>query len=451
MTVTMTAKKQQAHSYTLVVGMGITGLSVVRYLCALGENVVVADSRDLPPNLNLMRQLFADVDVYTGAFKPALFTEANRIVVSPGVSLANPAIQAALEKGIEVTGDIDLFAHEVKAPVIGITGSNGKSTVTALLTAMARQAGVNAVMGGNIGTPALELLGQKAELIILELSSFQIETLHRLPMLASVVLNLSADHMDRYADMGAYISSKLPIYEQAENCVLNRDDAILQTQNLSYRNVTGFTMREPADNDFGIRYIDDRRMICLGEQVLFDCARLKIQGDHNIENALAALALGQQAGLPMQDMLTALSLFGGLPHRTQWVAESDGINWFNDSKATNVGAAVAAITGLPGKHVLIAGGEAKEADFSALAETAQAHLRAVVLIGRDASKIETAIAGVVPCEYAEDMAEAVAKAQALANSGDNVLLSPACASFDMFDNFEQRGEVFMREVRGLLS
>lgn len=445
----MSITNAQAQSYTLVVGLGITGLSVVRYLSALGENLMVVDSRDIPPKLNEMHQHYSDIPVYTGAFKNKLFVNAQRIVVSPGVALSEPALVAASEAGIDIIGDIDLFANEVTAPVVGITGSNGKSTVTALLSEMIAQSGRKVATGGNIGTPALELLQQEAEFYVLELSSFQLETLHRLPMKAAVLLNISPDHMDRYANIGAYIASKLAIYQYAENSVINLDDTALTSQNLPDSNVTGFTMQRPAEGIFGVCDNQGSRYIGFGEQALIDVDEVKIKGEHNIANALAALALGTQLGLPMHAMLQTLRVFPGLPHRVQWVAEIDEVNWYNDSKATNVGAAVAAITGLPGKHVLIAGGEAKGADFSVLKHAAKNHLKAVVLIGRDAALIQQALDGVVTIQHATDMQDAVKQSQALAAAGDNVLLSPACASFDMFDSYEHRGEVFTQAVRGL--
>ncbi len=447
----MTGKHAQTQGYTLVVGLGVTGLSVVRYLSALGENLAVADSRDIPPNLQLMQQDYPHVPVHTGAFDNKLFTSARRIVVSPGVPMTDSALQAAQQAGVEIVGDIDLFANEVQAPVIGITGSNGKSTVTALISLMLQQSGKRVATGGNIGTPALDLLQQPADAVVLELSSFQLETLHRLPMKTAVVLNISADHMDRYADMGAYIASKLAIYQQAEQAVVNLDDAVLAAQSLPNDRVTGFRLGRSADNVFGVDEFNGERCLAFASEPLMPVAELKIKGDHNIANALAALALGKLMGLPMTDMLAALQAFAGLPHRSQWVAQIKGVNWYNDSKATNVGAAAAAIRGLPGKHVLIAGGEGKGADFTELAEPVRQRARAVVLVGRDAKLIADALAGAAPVAFASDMRDAVQQAQQLAQAGDNVLLSPACASFDMFDNFEHRGDVFMQAVKELQS
>ena len=452
----MATQNVTAQGYTLVVGLGITGLSAVRYLSALGERIVVVDSRERPPQLPVLQQQFPQVEVHTGAFDAQHFCQARRIVVSPGVALTEPALQAAQQAGVEIIGDIDLFASEVRVPVAAITGSNGKSTVTALLSAMLEQSGKRVLTGGNIGTPALELLRQAdtqqpADACVLELSSFQLETLQRLPMQTAVVLNISADHMDRYPNMETYIASKLSIYRHAENAVINLDDAVLRQQVLPTGRVLGFSLRASSDSSFGVDMRHGERYLAFEGECLLAVDALKMRGEHNIANALAALALGTQMAVPMAAMLQTLQSFGGLAHRTQWVAEIDGVNWYNDSKATNVGATVAAIRGLPGRHVLIAGGEGKAADFSALAEAARERLSAAVLIGRDAGALATVLAPVTRVERAADMDEAVRLAASLAQRGDNVLLSPACASFDMFDSFEHRGEMFMQAVRERLS
>ena len=449
----MTEKSEQVV-YTLVVGLGKTGLSVVRYLRALGETVIVVDSRDIPPGLSTLKSEYADVKYFTGNFDVEQFTGAHRIVVSPGVALSEPALIEAKNNNIEIIGDIDLFAHEAMAPVIGITGSNGKSTVTTLLALMATQAGKNAVASGNIGLPVLDALDDDVELYVLELSSFQLESLQRLPMKAAVVLNISADHLDRYEDIAAYAISKQVIYENAEVLVLNKDDALANySQAGRYAGISDkqikFTLKQPEENEFGVCENGNNKSLCFGEMKLVDINQLKIKGSHNIQNALAALALGHASGMAMDGMIETLKGFKGLPHRTQFVAEIKGVNWINDSKATNVGAAIAALVGLPGKHVLIAGGEAKGADFSELADAVQQHCRAVVLFGKDAKKIKAVLPENLIVENVEDMQAAVQAAASLAQAGDNVLLAPACASFDMFDNFEHRGDVFIESVEAL--
>ena len=456
-----TVKPEQAV-YTLVVGLGKTGLSVVRYLRTLGEAVIVVDSRDVPPGLNVLKNEYSDVECHTGKFDTALFVNAHRIVLSPGVSLAEPVLVEARKNNIEIIGDIDLFAHEVMAPVVGITGSNGKSTVTTLLALMATQAGKNAVASGNIGTPVLDSLADNVDLYVLELSSFQLETLQYLPKKAAVVLNISADHLDRYENLSAYAMSKQVIYENADVLVLNKDDALASSYGASSYGASRvsvsadkqicFTLNKPEENEFGICEAGNKKpALCFGKKPLIAADQLKIKGSHNLQNALAALALGYAIGLPLDNMLNTLKEFKGLPHRTQFVAEINGVNWINDSKATNVGAAVAALVGLPGKHVLIAGGEAKGADFSELADVVKQHCRAVVLMGKDAARIKSVIPDTIPVKSVNDMQAAVLAAQSLAQAGDNVLLAPACASFDMFDNFEHRGNVFIQSVERLLS
>ena len=451
----MTVQPQQAV-YTLVVGLGKTGLSVVRYLRGLGEHVIVVDSRDIPPGLTALKKDFADVECHTGAFDTTLFVNAHRIIVSPGVALSEPALVAAHDSNIEIIGDIDLFAREVTAPVVGITGSNGKSTVTTLLAKMAANAGVHSIASGNIGLPVLDSLHDDIDLYVLELSSFQLETLQCLPMKAAVVLNISADHLDRYSSLTAYAMSKQAIYENAEVLVLNKDDELASRVAYSQgqagddmRRQVRFTLSKPQDGEFGICGEAPAISLCLGSEELVSADELKIKGLHNLQNALAALALGHAIGLPMKSMLQTLKGFTGLRHRSQFVAEINGVNWINDSKATNVGATIAALTGLPGKHVLIAGGVAKGADFSELADAVVEHCRAVVLIGQDAPEIETLLQGRIDTVSAKDMQAAVVAANTLAQPGDNVLLAPACASFDMFDNFEHRGDVFIQAVENL--
>ncbi len=442
----MTIKPEQAV-YTLVVGLGKTGLSVVRYLHALGEAVVVADSRDIPPSLNVLKADYSDIALHTGKFDAALFNNAHRIIVSPGVALAEPVLVEAKKKNIEIIGDIDLFSHEAKALVVGITGSNGKSTVTTLLTLMASQAGLNSVACGNIGTPVLDALNDNVDLYALELSSFQLESLQHLSMKVAVVLNVSADHLDRYENISAYAASKQAIYENAETLVLNKDDTLASRVSNQEAKQLYFTLGVPAENEFGL--CDHN--LCFGSQKLISTNTLKIKGKHNLQNALAALALGYAAGLPMINMLAALKEFKGLPHRTQLVAQIKDVDWINDSKATNVGAAIAALQGIAGKHILIAGGIAKGADFSALTNVVKQHCRAVILLGEDAEKIHSVLPKEITVKCVVDMKSAVTIAQELAQPGDNVLLAPACASFDMFESFEHRGNVFMQAVEALQS
>jgi UDP-N-acetylmuramoylalanine--D-glutamate ligase len=446
--------------YTLVVGLGITGLSVVRHLLRQGydaaNEIVVVDSRVQPPALAEFKQQFPQIPVSTGAFDVALFLAAGRIVVSPGVAMATPEIQAGLTEGVETLGDIELFAREVTAPVVAITGSNGKSTVTTLVGEMAKRAGLNVAVGGNLGTPALDLLTQNADLYVLELSSFQLETLYSLQPVAAVVLNVSSDHMDRYDGLDHYGEVKRHVYNQCKVAVINRDDLRVSRMDEGQRLVSGFTLHEPVAHDFGLRSLvneagESEIWLCKGHHKLLRESELKIGGRHNTANVLAALALGEAASLPMSDMIDAVREFTGLPHRTQWVAEKHGVIWYNDSKGTNVGATEAAIAGLQPKNklILILGGQGKEQDFSPLKQAVKDKARLVVLIGQDAAKIEQALDAVVPVIHARDMQEAVQLCASHAQAGDAVLLSPACASFDMFRGYAHRGEVFSQLVEAL--
>jgi UDP-N-acetylmuramoylalanine--D-glutamate ligase len=449
-TAMMTNDKQESE-YILVVGLGITGLSAVRYLSSQGKNIVVVDSRKEAPGLKELQTNFPEVSVFLGGFDETLFMGASRIVVSPGVSMKEGVIQHAIERGVDVIGDIELFAQQVNAPVVAVTGSNGKSTVVSILGEMAKAAKINSVVGGNIGIPALDLISDDVDLYILELSSFQLESLKSLKPVAAAVLNVSPDHMDRYDSYAEYIEAKQHIYQQCGMAVINRDDEQVSLMQAGNQSVAGFTMQVPVRGDYGLRKYDNEMWLCKGDNKLIQQKALKLSGQHNTANALAALALGEAAGLPVVSMLTALTTFYGLPHRTQFVAEKKNIMWVNDSKGTNVGATIAAINGLQVKNklLLIAGGIAKDADFNPLKLVVKEKVRGVVLIGRDASKIEQALQGEVSIWHAKDMSEAVSVAADKAKFGDTVLLSPACASFDMFNGYEHRGEVFVKAVEGL--
>ncbi|MCW8955869.1 MAG: UDP-N-acetylmuramoyl-L-alanine--D-glutamate ligase [Gammaproteobacteria bacterium] len=447
----MTLTDNTAQAYTLVVGLGVTGLSVARYLTAKGQPVVIADSRAIPPGIEQCQQQLPEVPVMTGEFDPVLFENASQLIISPGVALTESVIQQAMKKGIEVIGDIELFAREVKAPVIAITGSNGKSTVTTLMGEMAKQAGIQVAVGGNIGVPALDLLDDEVELYVLELSSFQLETLRSLKPVAATVLNLSADHQDRYDSFMDYARAKARIFTGAETVVVNRDDEHVMQTAARLNHVTGFTLQQPQPGDYGLSVQNGEIWLCRGTEKLIKESELKLGGRHNTANVLAALAMGEAANIARPMMLKAIEGFTGLPHRTQWVAETNGVSWFNDSKGTNVGATLAAIEGLTdGKNlILIAGGLAKDADFSVLKPAVATKVKQMILIGQDAGQIELALAGVVEIHHAESMQQAVQMAAELADAGDSVLLSPACASFDMFKGFEHRGEVFMAAVEAL--
>jgi len=450
--VTIMAEQFDNARRTLVVGLGETGLSVARYLTRRGVPVAVVDSRTRPPGLERLRcDELADVALFLGEFSDEAFAHAEQIVVSPGVSLAEPQIAAAQARGVQVIGDIELFAQAARAPVIAVSGSNGKSTVVTLLSAMARRAGVDVRTGGNIGTPALDLIEDtEPDLYVLELSSFQLESVHSLQLMAGVVLNVSADHMDRYASLADYAAAKQVIYNSAALQVVNADDPLVAALVDSNKPQIRFTLGAPDGHEYGLAQLEDVTWLVRGNEPLMPATALKLAGQHNMGNALAALALGEAAGLPQAAMLETLAEFRGLPHRMQFVTEQAGVRWYNDSKGTNVGATLAAITGVDGPVVLIAGGDGKGADFSALAPALAGKGRGVVLIGRDAPLLATILGDVLPIRQAGDMTEAVQQAAAMAVAGDSVLLSPACASTDMYRNYIERGETFTRAVQEVL-
>jgi len=450
-----TEMRQSAKSKTLVVGLGKTGLSCARFLRAQGIPFAVADTRRDPPGLEQARREMPDLALFVGGFDADVFAAANRLIVSPGVPLREPAIAAAAERGVPVLGDIELFAQAARAPVAAITGSNGKSSVTTLLGQMAQLAGVPAAIGGNLGKPALDLLDDSVELYVLELSSFQLESTYSLKTRVAAVLNVSADHMDRYEDLATYAATKERIFHGAETAVLNRDDSRVRAMGGVAAQDIGFTLGVPEnESDFGILEHGGEPWLVQGGRRLLPAREVAAKGRHNLANALAALAMAQVCGLPEVAKLGALRTFRGLPHRTSLVAIKGGVAWYDDSKGTNPGATVAALDGLidpsqPARVVLIAGGDCKDADFAPLGAAVQRAARALVLIGRDAPMIEAVVAGRVPIFHAKDMQEAVRLASEAAQLGDCVLLSPACASFDMFDNYEHRGRVFANAVAEL--
>lgn len=439
---------------TLVVGLGKTGLSCVHFLVTNGVPVAVVDSRDNPPCLDDLRHEYKQIEYSVGGFDKNLFDWARRIVVSPGVSVTEPLIAAAVGRGVEVIGDVELFARLAEAPIIAITGSNGKSTVTTLLTEMVKSSGKDVLMGGNIGIPVLDLLQEPVpDFYVLELSSFQLETTYTLGAAVSVVLNVSPDHMDRYADFKAYADAKQRIYglEGFDHglMVVNRDDETVMSMIKPGRHFTSFGLDEASDSHFGRMMNEGEVWLSRGDQPLLAISELRMAGEHNQANALAALALGDAIGLPMVVMLNVLRSFRGLPHRTQWVAKINGVSWINDSKGTNVGATLSAIVGFDNPVVLIAGGQGKGADFSVLRDVVEKNARAVVLFGEDATLIEQALGECVQILHASDIHDAVQKAHSVAQRGDVVLFSPACASFDMFKNFEARGEAYIEAVLDL--
>ena len=436
-------------SKIIVVGLGITGVSVARYLAGLGFEFIVADSREQPQGIAELRNELGDITVYTGNFDENLFKSVNYLIVSPGISLTEKAIAEASQNGVQILGDIDLFACSTDAPIIAITGSNGKSTVTTLLGEMTQAAGKQVGVGGNIGVPALDLLSQDAELYVLELSSFQLERTKQLNAVAATVLNVSADHLDRHLDIADYAAQKHRAYLGNGVMVINIDDPIVSAMQDKARKIITFSIAQKAD--FSIGKNQDIEYLMHNEKLLLPVSELPLEGRHNAANALAALALGSAVGLDEIVMCKAIRAFKGLPHRMQRVATVRGVNWVNDSKATNIGACVAALQGYQQKVILIAGGDAKGADMNELTPAIREKTKAVVLIGKDAGLIEQALNFCVPIHKATTMQDAVNIADSLATIGDNVLLSPACASLDQYKNYQDRGDQFVNAVLELTS
>ncbi|MDX1733279.1 MAG: UDP-N-acetylmuramoyl-L-alanine--D-glutamate ligase [Halioglobus sp.] len=435
----------------VVVGLGATGLSCARYLHGLGLKFSVVDTRDEPPGLAQLRAQMPDVPVYTGECPQDIVTGASELVVSPGIALDAPLVRQALDAGVTVIGDIDLFMREAQVPVVGITGSNAKSTVTELVGQMARDAGLDVGVGGNLGTPALDLLSPTRELYVLELSSFQLERAGHLDLAVATVLNISADHLDRHGNMPAYHQAKHRIFRGCRAAVMNPDDALTVPLVPPDVELVSWRMGEPDLGGFGLRVVDGEEYLCRGFENIMPVADLAMAGRHNVRNALAALALGNCVGLSVARMAQTLARFRGLPHRCEPVGEIRGVRFVNDSKGTNIGATVAALSGLAdGRNiVLIAGGQGKGADFTELAPAVRQHCRAAVLMGEDADAMAAALAETCTLLRAGCMDDAVVLAAAEARPGDTVLLSPACASFDMFSGYEERGEMFCTAVSRL--
>ncbi|MEM7209291.1 MAG: UDP-N-acetylmuramoyl-L-alanine--D-glutamate ligase [Pseudomonadota bacterium] len=438
------------HKRFLIVGAGTTGRSVARYLKRHDVSFSIVDSRESVEGLDLSE--WDGVEIVLGGFEKIEFSRFDAVVVSPGISLKTDGVAHAISKGIEVIGDVELFARDVSArspspEVVAVTGSNGKSTVVSMVAAMLLAGGIKTAVGGNLGTPSLDLLNQheQPQVYVLELSSFQLETTHSLHASVAIVLNVSEDHMDRYDSFDDYAATKRTIFENANACIVNASDPRTFVQGA----LANFSV-----TDSGADYtLKDNELLRFGERIL-PASSLKVEGSHNIENALAAIALVDALGLKALDNTAALhglSAFSGLPHRSQWIARADDVDWYNDSKGTNVGATVAAINGFSRPLVLIAGGEGKGADFTELRRPVSNTARAVVLIGRDASLIEDVLHGDVDIYHAVTMRDAVVKARALARPGDAVLLSPACASFDMYESYMARGDDFIHKVHEVLS
>jgi UDP-N-acetylmuramoylalanine--D-glutamate ligase len=453
----------------LVLGLGDTGLSALRWLQGQGAHLSVADTRDHPPGIEALKAELPEVCVHTGILTAAIFSNVDLVVASPGVPLREPEIQSAIKRGVTVVGDVELFAQyrPSSAKVIAITGANGKTTVTTLVGEMCKAAGLKTIVAGNIGLPVLDALSMETpDVYVLELSSFQLETTYNLIIDAATMLNLSEDHMDRYASMQDYAIAKARIFYHAKLQVLNRDDAWsmmmarsklahvtfgLDTGGLDTGGLdAGGLDVDEANCSYGLLHESGGAWLSYGNHALMNVQDLKVAGLHNVANALAAIALCRGIDLDYAPIIQALYNFKGLPHRVEWIANIDDVDYYDDSKGTNVGATCAALSGLAQKVVLIAGGDGKGQDFSPLKNVVSENARAVVLIGRDAPRIESELLQTkIPLYRAVDLPEAVNIAKKIAQAGDAVLLSPACASFDMFKNYVHRAEVFVTAVKRL--
>ena len=418
---------------------------------------MVVDNRENPPGLQGFRKAFPGIAVEVGEFSTATLRAARELVMSPGVSLAEPAVAEAVASGVPVTGDIDRFSRHAPAPIVAVTGSNGKSTGVSLVAEILRYAGVDFGLGGNLDSaesrPALDLLQDPPrDLYLLELSSFQLETTANLGAEVAAILNFSEDHMDRYASLEAYLAAKQRIFRGANSVVVNRDSAYSAPPDPGNCRIVDYGLDEPVAGSVGLRRLGDDEFLAYGNQNLLATRELKMMGRHNIANALAALSIAIALKVDLAPACNALRNFRGLPHRCEWVDELRQVTYINDSKGTNVGATMAAIEGLadgPGRVILIAGGVGKGADFSPLKPVIGERIAEVILIGAAAAELAALLEGPVPVNFATDMHDAVARAEKLASPGDRVLLSPACASFDMFRDFTHRGQVFRDAVRSL--
>ena len=445
-------------SLYLVAGLGKTGHSIARYLRRRNKKFVAFDTRKQPANLSEFKDEFPGVEVFLGELPEALYGQLTEIISSPGVALDEPCMQKAIAMGIRVIGDIECLAREINAPVIAITGTNGKSTVTTLVGEMAKAAGLSVAVAGNIGLPVLDLLddGVQYNLWVLELSSFQLDLTYSLAPTVATILNVTPDHLDRHHSLDAYINAKQRVYHQARTILYNREDK--QTLPLikpigQEPLITSFGLDLPTIGHWGLMDVAGASCFSYGKEKVFPVAELRIKGRHNWQNALAACAMADAAGIARSYMIDVLKNFAGLPHRSQWVRTINGVDWINDSKGTNIGATISAISGIgdsmQGKIVLIAGGQGKGADFTELRASMTDYVRSIVLIGEDADSLEGALSDVVHVIRAPSLDEAVGLAKLQARPGDVVLLSPACASLDMFRDFNHRGESFTAAVDAL--
>jgi UDP-N-acetylmuramoylalanine--D-glutamate ligase len=434
----------------MVFGIGDTGLSIARYLQRRNIDAVYVDSRSEPPGLEQLKELAPDAEIILGRLARKNLKGIERIVVSPGIADSDAMMEQARKANVDIVSDIEIFVAEVDADFVAVTGSNGKSTVTTLLALMCEAAGIRALAGANLGQPALDLLAEeKPDLYVLELSSFHLQRTPHLPARVAILLNVSPDHLDWHQSEDEYRQAKYRIFADALSAVFNRDDAEAEAGIPDGIARISFGLDVPADGQYGIVNENGADYLARGTSLLLATSELVLVGVHNQLNALAALAAGELIGIDLSAMLLVLHEFPGLPHRMQFVARVGNVDYINDSKATNVAAAIASVCSLRGPVVLIAGGQGKGGDFDHLAQSISDNLRVAVLIGEDAESIAAALDGLSPTHRCPGLSEAVVKASQLARPGDTVLLAPACASFDQFENYQVRGERFCDSVREL--
>ena len=428
----------------LILGMGLTGLSVARFFSSNNVDYRIADSRLSPPMQDICIKENLLSDCHLGEWKESLLDNITEIVISPGIAETESIVGWARLQKIPVISDIELFGRYTKAPIVGITGSNGKSTVTQLLGEMSIGSGKNAVICGNIGKPVMESLSDEAELYVVELSSYQLDYTNSLNLLTGVVTNITPDHLDRYPDYDIYIASKLNLYEYCQYSVVNLNEPLVK----GVEGDSSYAIEEVTQScEFSAKKVDGVFTLYQGEDILMTSNDLMIVGRHNVENVLAALTLGHQVGLSVEEMIQVAKSFTGLPHRLEWVANLSGVDYFNNSKSTNAISTITAIEALSDRYksiVLIAGGIAKKEDYSKLFQLISEKINAVILIGESATLFSQQING-CPVSIVESMKQAVISSKAIAKEGA-ILLSPGCASFDMFVDFNERGEVFKRHV-----
>ncbi len=431
-----------------MLGLGATGLSIARYLRRIDGDATFFDTRESPPGIGQLEEIWPDAEVLLGDAE--IPDGIDRIIASPGIPDSHPLLKAAAKAKLEVVSDIELFAREANAPYVAVTGSNGKSTVTTLLYHMCVAAGRKVYAGGNLGKPALDLLDDdEPDLYVLELSSFQLQRTSELPADVAVLLNVAPDHLDWHASEAEYRDAKYRIYREAKAAVFNRADERATKEAAACDRAISFGLDEPEAGHYGIRHEDGVHYLACGNTLLIAVDDLAMFGVHNQSNALAALAAGDLLGLDMPAMLQVLVEFPGLPHRMQFIARVGAVDYINDSKATNVAAAVASINSVRGSFVLIAGGDGKGGDFGELANAIDNRMRAAVLVGKDAEAIADAFDAMLPVSFADDMQDAVRKAARHAESDDTVLLAPACASLDQYPNYKARGDEFADAVKAL--